>query len=186
MLCVTEAACFKRQVSPKVDTRMRAPKYPLEPLAKLRDQRVDDAERDLAGAVGARERAEGERSRAEQRARAHAEQARVLREAEAAALGRGELTVADLERLGAWERGVAADGETLARAVAERRAAEDGARDGERKAMEQVAARMADARVVERDRERWEDGDRKRAEAKEEEAAEEAAARPKADPGRVR
>jgi hypothetical protein len=165
---------------------MRAPKYPLEPLAKLRDRRVDQAERDLAGAVRTREQAEGERRVAEERAKAHEEQARRIRETEAAALGRSELTVGDLARQGSWERGVAADAEALARSVAERRAAEDGARAGERKAMDQVAARMADARVVERDRERWEEGERRRADAKEEEAAEEASARPKAEPGRRR
>jgi hypothetical protein len=156
---------------------MRSPKYPLEPLAKLRDQRVDEATRDLAGAVGARTAAEGARKRAQERVRAHEDEARRVREAETAALERGELTAGDLARLQDWERGTGAERDAMERDVAARQGAEDRSREAERQAKEQLAARMSDARVVERDRVRWEEGVRKRLEAKEEEAVEDAAGR---------
>ncbi len=54
------------------------------------------------------------------------------------------------------------------------REVEAGAAAGEGQAREQVAARRADADVVDKDRARWTAAERKRAEAKEEEAMTEA------------
>jgi hypothetical protein len=153
---------------------MRRPKYPLEPLAKLREQKVDEATRALAGAVANREKAERARAGAELRRASHEADARGLRQAERGALERGELKAADLARAGAWEMRVAEDREKLEAVVKSTREEEKKARQGEAEARADATARRADAEVVEKDRTRWREGERKHAEAKEEEAATEA------------
>ena len=153
---------------------MRPPKYPLEPLARLRAQKVDEAARVLAGAVTRRETAERVRLGAEQRRASQEEEAKGVRDVEAEELLRGHLRVADLARAGAWEVRVASDREKLALALTRAREEEGKAHEGEKEARESVAAKRADAEVVEKDAARWREGVRKRAETKEEDAASEA------------
>jgi len=153
---------------------MRPPRYPLEPLAKLREEQADAAVRGLAVAVAGRDAAERDRRTAEQRREAHEASATRVREAEQQALARGELRVGDLARAGAWETRVAAEGQTMASAVQHARGVETRARDVEQAAQGEVATRKAGAEVVGADRARWQDALRKKAEAREEEAAEEA------------
>jgi hypothetical protein len=153
---------------------MRPPKYPLEPLARLRAQKVDEAARVLAGAVTTRETAERVRLGAEQRRASQEEEAKGVRDVEAEELLRGDLRVADLARAGAWEVRVASEQEKLALALTRAREEEGKAREGEKEARESVAAKRADAEVVEKDAARWREGVRKRAETKEEDAASEA------------
>ncbi len=153
---------------------MRRPRYPLEPLADLRARKVEGAVQGLAKAVTQREQAEHERVRREQdRAAQEAKAARVVQE-EREALARGELQAADLARAHAWQLRSESEHAALTNAVEQARAAEAGALKAEGEARDQVAARRADADVVDRDRARWTDAERKRADAKEEEAMAEA------------
>jgi hypothetical protein len=153
---------------------MRPPRYPLEPLAKLREDQAEAAVRGLAKAVAGRDAAERARRSAEERRNAHEAAAERVRRGELEALGRGELRAGDLARAGAWETRVATEGEAMASEVIQARGVEALARDAEHAARTEVATRKAGAQVVDADRARWRDGLRRKAEAKEEEAAEEA------------
>jgi hypothetical protein len=150
---------------------MRPPKYALEPLAQLRDRKVEEAARALAQAVGEREAAEAERARADQARAGHERAVRGARVAERQVLERGELTAADLARADAWEIRVAAERAAHDASLARARDAEARAQAKEQGARELVASRRADAKVVANDRARWQDAQRKRAEARDEEAA---------------
>ncbi len=153
---------------------MAARKYPLDPLAKLREQHVDEATRELAAAVRARETAEQHARQAESDERAAEERARVVREAERAKLEGGELTVADLLRADAWGVAVAAEKDRLAARVERAVTAESEARTGEAQQRTTVAARKADAEVVEKDRANWTEQVRKDTLGREEEEGVEA------------
>jgi hypothetical protein len=153
---------------------MRPPRYPLEPLAKLREEQVDAAVRGLAAAVEGRNVAERARRTVEHRQDAHTAAASHVRVAEGEALERGELRAADLARAGAWETRVASEREAIASDVERAHLAETRARDAEHTAQGDVAARKAGAEVVAADQTRWREALRKKGEAKEEEAAEEA------------
>jgi hypothetical protein len=153
---------------------MRPPRYALEPVAKLRDAKVDEAACSLAAAVTEREAAERACRAAEARREAHEAAAARARAVEREALDRGELCVGDLARADGWEVRVAAQGSALTADVERAGAAESRAREAEQQAQRQVAERRADAEVIARDRARWEDGVRRRIEAKEEEEAAEA------------
>ncbi len=153
---------------------MRRPEYPLEPLAQLRQRRVDEAAKGLAAAVAERERAEQARARAEQQRAMHEAAAHELRQDEADALGRGELRAADLARAGAWELGIAAQRQRHDEAVERAKGEEGRAHEGEREARERVAATRTDADLVDKDRAKWLGAERLREEAREEEAASEA------------
>lgn len=150
---------------------MRPKKYPLDPLARVRERKVDEAARALGDAVRAREEAARKLAQAnDKKATAEAE-AHALRDAERGALERGELTVADLMRADAWGVRVAAEQSELARRVDEAEVRENEAHAAEHGARANVADRKADAELVARDRARWVDGERRRAEAKDEEAS---------------
>jgi hypothetical protein len=153
---------------------MRPRKYPLEPLARVRQMGVDGAARDAAAAVRAREEASGRRQQAEQSRTAHDERARAVRDAERNALERGALTAADLSRALDWEVRVTAECATLARAEESARSEESNAMANEQAARAELAHKKAESEVVEKDRAKWRERERARAEAKEEEAAAEA------------
>ena len=150
---------------------MRPKKYPLDPLVQVRAKQVDDAARALGEAARAHEEAARLRAGADQRRDQAEADAQALRDRERGALERGELTVADLMRGDAWGVRVKAEQDELARRALESAKKEGIARDGEGAARTHVAARKADAEIVDRDRTRWTDEERKRADAKEEEAA---------------
>jgi len=130
--------------------------------------------RGLAKAVAGREAAERSRRAAEAERTHHDEAAARTRDAERGALERGELRVEDLARAGEWELRVAAEREALKAAEERARGAAREAQAKEKSAQGDVAVRKADAEVVEKDRARWAEGQRKRSLAREEEEAAEA------------
>jgi len=148
---------------------MRPKKYPLEPLAKLRAKKVDDATATLAKAVRAREEAE----RVERSNRKVRDDADGKAQAARAALERGELRVGDLMRGDAWGVRVADERAELEKRAANSSSRAETARGAEDAARGGVTSARADEEVVERDRGRWEESERKRADAKEEEEASE-------------
>jgi hypothetical protein len=150
---------------------MRPKKYPLEPLAKLRAKQVDDATVTLTKAVRAREEAERvERSHRKVRDDAEAK-ASETRASERAALERGELRARDLMRGDAWGVRAADERTELEKRVANASNRAQTARGAEEEARGGVTSARAEEDVVERDKGRWEAGERKRADAKEEEEA---------------
>jgi hypothetical protein len=153
---------------------MRPRKYPLEPLAELRARRVDEAVGDLAAATRERDAAERRRLAAEREREAHDVGVERVRSAEAEALAQGGLRAADMAQAAAWEARVGAERDALASGVERARGEEAGARAGEGRAIDEVASRRAEARVVANDQARWDGVERKRAEAREEEASSEA------------
>ena len=153
---------------------MASRKYPLDPLAKLREQHVDDATRELAAAVRTREAAE-QRTRAAATEKERAEErARAVREAERTKLEQGELKVADLQRADAWAIAAAEEKRRLEEHVERAREAETHARTGEGQRRAEVATTKADADVVNKDRAKWTERERKDALVREEEEAGEA------------
>ena len=149
-------------------------KYPLAPLLRVRDSKVDAAALALAEAVGTRETAEAQCRQAESvlaRALREAEQVRHL---ERAALDRHELSVSDLARRDAWEHRIARERMALEGSLSLAREAEVEANRAEAAARRDVVLREADAGVVEKDREKWLFAEGRRAEAREEEGAAEA------------
>ena len=153
---------------------MRPSKYPLETLAAQRQRQVDDAVKGLASAVSAREAAERRRIVVGEQRVAHEAQAAGVRDAERGALERGDLSAADLARAHAWQLRAEAEAAAIAAEEQRARAAEATSADGQTRAQDQVAARRADADVVAKDRARWSDRERKRADVVEEDAAAEA------------
>ena len=152
----------------------RGPKYPLEPLAKLRDERVEAGTHELARAIGDREAAERAHRAAEAaKARAEAEAQRA-RDEEAERLARGEATAADLARQGAWEIAARAEAGANQQRVERAALATQRAHETEEQARAQLASRKADADAVHQDHARWKAREEKRVLSREEELAEEA------------
>jgi hypothetical protein len=149
---------------------MPLPKYPLRPLVRVRETRVDQAASCLAAAACARDAAARARTASEQRRDEHAATVEDVRCAEKGALSLGNLRVTDLVRRDAWEVGVAVEQSALASVVEQARADEDRARSGEGRARERAALLKAEAQLVDRHRVRWTEAERKRAEIREEDA----------------
>ena len=150
---------------------MRPKKYPLDPLVQVRAKQVDDAARALGEAARVHEAATRARQTAEERRDEAEAEARMLKRGEFGALERGELTVADLMRGDAWSVRVKAEQDELARRALESSKREELAESAEASARGDVASRKADAEIVDRDRVKWVNGERRKADAKEEEAA---------------
>ena len=153
---------------------VRTTKYRLEPALRVRTARVDDATRDLAGAVRARELAEKKRVAAEEAQARADEAARVVRDAERAALEDGRRSAGELVRGDAWEARMRAEAAEHAKRVAQARTQEGGATRAEQGAQKNLASKKADAEVIAKDRARWDERERRAREASEEEAAAEA------------
>ena len=153
---------------------MRSKKYPLEALQRVRQDRRETSARALAIAIRAREKAERCRLEAEvERARLEAEAARV-RDAESCVLWRGELSVADLQRQGAWDARTRWEDDERARSLAALAETVATARAGEGQARADVAVGDAEVKVVSEHQSRWESAGRAVEEAAEEEASAEA------------
>jgi hypothetical protein len=155
-------------------SRMPTSRYPLEPLSRLRQERLDGAERALAAAIRAREAAERTRIEA---LRAHQEQRRkaeALEAAERDALARGELRAEDLARSGAWALRAGAEGARLLDAVVQARRAEERSRSAEERARSAAASCAAEMHVVSAHAARWQGAQQTAQERAEEEAAVEA------------
>lgn len=153
---------------------MRPRKYPLDPLARLRSKQVGDATKLLADAIRAREEAQRAEKAALARRDLAVEDARVLAEREAVALDRGELRAEDLARAAAWSARVEIDRVELERCLARAAEGTQAAEAREEGAQGATARARADAEVVARDRARWDEGERKKRDAVEEEGAAEA------------
>ena len=153
---------------------MSGRKYPLDPLLDLRERQVDEATRDLAKAVDARQKAESTKRAAEAARETAEERAARAREAEREALEKGELRAGDLMRAQAWEIGVAKEHEQLSKQVAAAAQGELEAREQENGARGALATRQADADVVDKDKDRFVAKEQQKQIAKEEEAADEA------------
>jgi hypothetical protein len=153
---------------------MPGPKYPLDPLLRVRKDRVDEAARALAEAVRAREQASMRRAVAEDERDQEARRADEVRRAERAALAAGTLRAEDLQRAASWEVGARAEAARLEARVDAARAGEAEAVRHESDARGELAAKQADVEVVEKDRARFAERARRAAEAREQEAAEEA------------
>lgn len=153
---------------------MADPKYPLDPLLRLRESAALGAAKELAASVRAHEAAAIRRSQAARDLAAErAEQARV-RAAERAELERGELVAADLARAAEWELGARRVEENLASIDASRSEEERAAAVRQESERANLAQRRADADVIDKDKARH--GARVRAVqlSKEEETAQEA------------
>lgn len=150
------------------------PRYPLEPLAEVRQKKVEEAAATLAGAVRKREAAARALRGAEVRREMAARAAARVRTAELEALTRGELRALDLARVHAWAGRAAADAEALAGVVRRAEAAETAAHEHEGEAQGILATRRAEALVVEGHRNRWNERHHRGALAREEEALSEA------------
>jgi len=153
---------------------MRPRRYPLDPLARLREKQVGDAAKLLSDAVRTRHDAELREGTALVQRDDAAEEMRTLEDRERGALARGELRAQDLAQAAAWGARVGAERQELERRLAKAADGTKAAQGLERTARDQVARARADAEVVERDRARWADAGRKKDEAAEEETAAEA------------
>jgi hypothetical protein len=158
---------------------VRSPRYPLDSLAQLRDHQVDEAARAHGAAVRRCEDAGVAVRTAEERREAHERETASVRDGEQRALLQGELQAADLARADAWAGAARAQARGLDGAVERAVATENEARRMEAEAQQQTAARQADAKAVANDRARWEGRERRKNEAKEEEALSEACRRPR-------
>jgi hypothetical protein len=158
---------------------VRSPRYPLDSLAQLRAHQVDEAARAQGAAVRRREEASVAHRTAEERREAHAREAASIRDGEQRALLQGELHAVDLARADAWAGAAQAQARGLDGAVERAAASESEARRAEAAAQQQTAARQAEAKAVANDRARWEGRERRKDEAKAEEALSEACRRPR-------
>ncbi len=150
------------------------PKYPLEPLAELREKKADEANRRLAEAVRKREAAARTLRVAELRREAQARAVLAVRTAVLVGLARGELRAKQLGRADVGAFRAAAERRVLGGAVDRAASAEAKARDDERAAQGAMAAQRAEVRVVTLHRARWDEQRLRGLEAREEEAASEA------------
>jgi hypothetical protein len=153
---------------------VRGRKYPLDPLARLREKQVGDATRLLSDAIRARQEAERGLVVVLSRKNDAEAHARALGDRERNALERGELRADDLARAAAWSVRVETDRADLERRLAKAVEGAQAAHGGESNAQGEFARARADAEVVARDRAKWEDTRRKKDEAAEEEAGAEA------------
>jgi hypothetical protein len=149
-------------------------KYPLEPLARLRQEKAEQAAQALAESVRKREGATRGLRAAEVRRDAHGAAVSTARQAELLALAKGELRALDLARTDAWGVRVAAENAAHKGMVERAQAAEAQARGQETSARQALSSRQADAEVVVGHRRRWEGEATRLQAAREEEAAFEA------------
>jgi hypothetical protein len=150
------AGLASRPLAPRLHSAAMPPKkYPLDPLVRLRQDKVDASTRELAASIQAREGAERARLAAEAERARLAEEARQARAKEERALGRGELSVADLQRQGAWEARTQWEDQARATEVAAATERETAAREGEGRARSRVSTAEAEAKVVTEHRGRW-------------------------------
>ena len=160
-------------------------KYPLDPLKRVRAEKVDQRARALSEALGEVERARMERERCELAKKELERSLSEVARSESEKLERGELLVADLARGAAF--GVAGE---MKRAVHEK--AVEQAKSSHAKATTRaeesrqvLASARADAEVVEKHHQKWQKAKDAEAIAKDEENAEEPyLARPRERGGR--
>jgi|HubBroStandDraft_6_1064221.scaffolds.fasta_scaffold1672998_1 hypothetical protein len=148
---------------------MRARKYPLEPLKRLKKDRAEAKTRELGGAIATREMAERRRREAEVVHEAERARADMIRHAERASLERGELTAKDLARGGTWEQRASVEDAQRARGVERSLRVEEKARAVEAKAQSDVALARAEVEATAHHEQRFLAAAKKAEEASEEE-----------------
>ena len=153
---------------------MGSKKYTLEPLVDVRRDKADAAKRELGDAIRARETKEAELQAVRLRTLAHAGEVARTKDAERAALDQGALRAVDLLRQDAWQLHQERAAEELAHRERQSADAARGALADEDRARADTAEKLGELKVVERDRERFLEREKKVALAMEEEAAEEA------------
>jgi len=158
-------------------------KYPRASVLEHRERLSDAAKEALAKAIAEREAKKAAVARAEADV-ANAETARTeVLAKEAARLARGEARADDLTRQAAWEAATNAHLAELRRKVAVALEVLEDAVSKERGALTELQNRKADVDVLEKDRERYLLEERKKMEAREEEAAAEARGAQRSDAG---
>lgn len=153
---------------------MGSKKYPLEPLVDVRREQADTAKRQLGESVRARESRESELAAARARTLQHADVVDATARSEREALEQGGLRAVDLARQNAWQLQQERETEELAHREVRSAEAVLEATNEEIQARADTAARLAELKAVERDRERFVEREKQIVLAKEEEAAEEA------------
>jgi hypothetical protein len=153
---------------------MAGKKYPLDSLVGVRKRRQDAATRDVGVAIREREAAERQRCAAEEERARHVSEARAVQTEEARALARGERSVLDLQRQGAWQARVDLEADERAHKVARARQREEASVTAEAGAKVVAATAEAETKVVTRHREAWSLAEERAREAAAEEAATEA------------
>jgi hypothetical protein len=149
-------------------------KYPLDPLKRVRAEKVDQGARALSQALGEVENARAEHERRELAKRELERSLSEVARGEGERLERGELSAADLARGAAF--GIAADMKRAAHAeaVEEARSKHAKAASHVEESRRVFATARADAEVVERHRQKWQKARDAEVVSKEEESAEEA------------
>ncbi len=153
---------------------MPRPKYPLQPVLEDRQRKVDDQAAELGQSIRRREAAEAAKAKAEAVKREAEQAAAAVRADEAEALARGELRAIDLMRAEAWEVAEKARIDSLSRAADAAAAKAASAQREEVDARVTLAQKKAEHDVVVKDKGRFAERLAKKAQAAEEEAAEEA------------
>jgi hypothetical protein len=156
--------------------------YPLSPLIKLREGRVDAASRDVSAANSAASARTQVRIAATEKSESHREMMRVTLENERVALEAGVRNVAELRQVAEWEACAELTQAHLADHVAVREEEERKALAVVARARAVLAQRRADTRVIEQHRDAWQAERRRAAENQlEEEVADIHAGRRKGD-----
>ena len=148
-------------------------KYPLEPLVRVRANEVDDAARALADAVAVRVAAETRLAESEAAEARFLVMAAEVTRKESLAFASGVLRAADLAQGCAFERGVSLEHQSLGEVVRAAAKTLADAQADEERARAKLADRKAHAKAVDRDREKFVAAERRLADAKEDEVAEE-------------
>jgi len=129
---------------------MRRTMSPLEPLKRLREERVEARSLELARAVTARAAAHDARASAEDELGRVRARAAATRGAERVALAKGELFARDLLRAGTWELAVSAEDAARVSAAVAARAGEERAIQEQGRCQAQVAVAKADLEATRR------------------------------------
>jgi hypothetical protein len=149
-------------------------KYPLDPLKRVRAEKVDQRKISLSDAL---RKAEATSSDVERKTQAKGQLDRSVSataRGERESLERGELSAADLARGAAWGLAAGLKRQEMARAVDEAQKEDERARAAAEKERTLLATAQAEAKVVEKHHEKWRAARTAAEVARDEESAEEA------------
>jgi hypothetical protein len=148
-------------------------RYPLEPLRRVRVEKLNGAERALGQAQRDLEEARGTLVHREREKADIDGESQRIREGEFERLARGELSASDLLRGAAWGVGAALRAQEKAHEIDEARAAVSSSQKTVETRQSSAMHAQADKQVVERDRDRFRRAEDAAAVEAEDEAAEE-------------
>jgi hypothetical protein len=152
---------------------MVGPRYPLETLRKLRDERADAQARALAAQIARSEAAEAALHERQAARREHAERTAAALRSEQERWAAGSISGAEVRRLADFTDAAGLHGKALERAEADARATLNQERAREQQLREELAAREAEAELVRRHEAGFYQQHAERREKAEEEAAQE-------------